>query len=91
MSVFFYYAYGNVCFGVLFPYEIRGRILSGEIPANGNRGKSSAAEGEPQVIPTALEEEQVISADTQYIIEEVDLQKALRWKRNGKRRINISA
>lgn len=45
---------------------------------------SAEASAEPQVIPTALEEEQVICADTQYIIEEVDMKKdtsvETKWK-----------
>ena len=36
---------------------------------------SDLVKEEPQVIPTALEDEQLICADTQYIIEEVDLEK----------------
>lgn len=49
------------------------------------KNKQNEAVGEqPQVIPAAVEEDQIISADTQYIIQEVDLKKdtsvETKWK-----------
>lgn len=84
VSVFFCNSYGDVRIGFLFPYEIAGGILSGEIQPDREGRKNAAASDAPQIIPTALGEEPVINADTQYIIEEVDLKKdtsvETKWK-----------
>ena len=84
VSLFFIMPMGMYALGFYSHMKLEEEFYPGKFRQMEIEEKSSAAEGEPQVIPTALEEEQVISADTQYIIEEVDLQKGTsvetKWK-----------
>ncbi len=82
ISLFFIMPMGMYALGFYSHMKLEEEFYPGKIRQMEER--NTAAEGIPQVIPTALEEEQVIGADTQYIIEEVDLQKGTsvetKWK-----------
>ncbi len=84
ISLFFIMPMGMYAFGFYSHMKLEEEFYPGKFRQMEMEEKSAAAEGEPQVIPTVLEDEQVISADTQYIIEEVDLQKGTsvetKWK-----------
>lgn len=84
ISLFFIMPMGMYALGFYSHMKLEEEFYPGRFRQTETEERSAAAEGEPQVIPTALEEEQVISADTQYIIEEVDLQNGTsvetKWK-----------
>ena len=84
ISLFFIMPMGMYAFGFYSHMKLEEEFYPGKFRQTEIEEKSAAAENEPQVIPTVLEEEQVISADTQYIIEELDLQKGTsvetKWK-----------
>lgn len=84
ISLFFIMPMGMYALGFYSHMKLEEEFYPGKFRQTEIEEKSAVTEGEPQVIPTALEEEQVIGADTQYIIEEVDLQKGTsvetKWK-----------
>lgn len=84
ISLFFIMPMGMYALGFYSHMKLEEEFYPGKFRQMEMEEKNTAVEGIPQVIPTALEEEQVIGADTQYIIEEVDLQKGTsvetKWK-----------
>lgn len=84
ISLFFIMPMGMYALGFYSHMKLQEEFYPGKFRQVEIEEKSAAASEEPQVIPTALGEEQVISADTQYIIEEVDLKKntsvETKWK-----------
>ena len=81
ISLFFIAPMGMYALGFYSHMKLEEEFYPGKFQA---QQKEITVTQEPQVIPTALEEEQVICADTQYIIEEVDLKKdtsvETKWK-----------
>ena len=84
ISLFFIMPMGMYALGFYSHMKLQEEFYPGKFRQVEIEEKSAAVSEEPQVIPTALGEEQVISADTQYIIEEVDLKKntsvETKWK-----------
>lgn len=84
ISLFFIIPMGMYAFGFYSHMKLQEEFYPGKFRVEEIQQKSVAVSEQPQIIPTALEEAQVICADTQYIIEEVDLKKntavETKWK-----------
>ena len=84
ISLFFIIPMGMFTFGFYSHMKLQEEFYPNKFEAEQVKQKSIKVQEEPQVIPSAVEEEQVICADTQYIIEEVDLKKdtsvETKWK-----------
>lgn len=75
ISLFFIIPMGMYAVGFYSHMKLQEEFYPGKFRVEEIKQKSVEVSEQPQIIPTALEEEQVICADTQYIIEEVDLKK----------------
>ncbi len=75
ISLFFILPMGMYAFGFYSHMKLQEEFYPGKFARTESEERNAAASESPQIIPAAIEEEQVISADTQYIIEEVDLKK----------------
>lgn len=84
ISLFFIMPMGMYALGFYSHLKLEEEFYPNKFRSAQMEEKDTAISAEPQVIPTVLEEEQVIGADTQYIIEEVDLKKdtsvETKWK-----------
>lgn len=84
ISLFFIMPMGMYALGFYSHLKLEEEFYPNKFRSAQMEEKDTAISTEPQVIPTVLEEEQVIGADTQYIIEEVDLKKdtsvETKWK-----------
>lgn len=84
ISLFFIIPMGMYAFGFYSHMKLQEEFYPTRYAAEQIKAKNTVIAQEPQVIPTALEEEQVICADTQYVIEEVDMEKdtsvETKWK-----------
>ncbi len=84
ISLFFIMPMGMYALGFYSHIKLQEEFYPGKYAQIEKEEKNAVASESQQIIPTALEEEQVISADTQYIIEEVDLKKdtsvETKWK-----------
>ncbi len=84
ISLFFILPMGMYTLGFYSHMKLQEEFYPGKFRTVEIEERSSGVSEEPQIIPTAREEEQVIGADTQYIIEEVDLKKntsvETKWK-----------
>lgn len=84
ISLFFIIPMGMYAFGFYSHMKLQEEFYPTRYTAEQVKTKNPVVGEEPQIIPTALEEEQVICADTQYIIEEVDIKKdtsvETKWK-----------
>ena len=84
ISLFFIIPVGMYAFGFYSHMKLQEEFYPGRFRVEEVKEKSAEIKEQPQVIPTALKEAQVICADTQYIIEEVDLKKdtavETKWK-----------
>lgn len=84
ISLFFIIPMGMYAFGFYSHMKLQEEFYPGKFRVEEIQQKTVTASEQPQIIPTALEEAQVICADTQYIIEEVDLKKnttvETKWK-----------
>lgn len=84
ISLFFIIPMGMYAFGFYSHMKLQEEFYPTRYAAEQIKTKNTVIAQEPQVIPTALEEEQVICADTQYVIEEVDMEKdtsvETKWK-----------
>ena len=84
ISLFFILPMGMYTLGFYSHMKLQEEFYPGKFRTAEIEEKSSGVSEEPQIIPTAREEEQVIGANTQYIIEEVDLKKntsvETKWK-----------
>lgn len=84
ISLFFIMPMGMYALGFYSHLKLEEEFYPNKFRSAQMEEKDTAISAEPQVIPTVLEEEQIIGADTQYIIEEVDLKKdtsvETKWK-----------
>lgn len=84
ISLFFIIPMGMYSLGFYTHMKLEEEFYPGKTRAVEIEERGAAISQEPQVIPTAREEEPVISANTQYIIEEVDLKRntsvETKWK-----------
>ncbi|WMC92483.1 hypothetical protein [Kineothrix sp. MB12-C1] len=84
ISLFFIIPMGMYTFGFYSHMKLQEEFYPGKYREESVKQKSALVQEQPQVIPTSFEEEQVINADTQYVIEEVDLKKETsvetKWK-----------
>lgn len=84
ISLFFIIPMGMYAFGFYSHMKLQEEFYPGKFRAEEVEQKSLEVREQPQIIPTSLEEAQVICADTQYIIEEADLKKdttvETKWK-----------
>lgn len=84
ISLFFIIPMGMFSLGFYSHMKLEETFYPKKFEAELVKQKNVEVQEEPQVIPTAVGEEQIINADTQYIIEEVDLKKdtsvETKWK-----------
>ena len=84
ISLFFIIPMGMYSLGFYTHMKLEEEFYPGKTRTVEIEERGSAVSKEPQVIPTVREEEPVISANTQYIIEEVDLKRntsvETKWK-----------
>ncbi|MDE7013061.1 MAG: hypothetical protein K2P19_00085 [Kineothrix sp.] len=84
ISLFFIMPMGMYTLGFYSHMKLQEEFYPGKFRTVEIEERGSVASEEPQIIPTAREEEPVISANTQYIIEEVDLKRntsvETKWK-----------
>lgn len=84
ISLFFIMPMGMYTLGFYSHMKLQEEFYPGKFRTVEIEERGSVASEEPQIIPTAREEEPVISANTQYIIEEVDLKRNIsvetKWK-----------
>lgn len=84
ISLFFIMPMGMYTLGFYSHMKLQEEFYPGKFKTVEIEERGSVASEEPQIIPTAREEEPVISANTQYIIEEVDLKRntsvETKWK-----------
>ncbi len=75
ISLFFIIPMGMFAGGFYSHMKLQEEFYPNRYKPEQVKQQNTVVKEEPQVIPTALEDEQLICADTQYIIEEVDLEK----------------
>lgn len=87
ISIFFIIPMGMYSLGFYSHMKLQEEFYPGRfrtVQIEQKNEQNEAVSEQPQVIPAAVEEDQVISADTQYIIQEVDLKKdtsvETKWK-----------
>lgn len=84
ISLFFIIPMGMYSLGFYSHMKLQEEFYPGKFKVEQVEEKAETVSEQPQVIPTAVEDEQVICADTQYIIQEVDLKKdtsvETKWK-----------
>lgn len=84
ISLFFIIPMGMYSLGFYSHMKLQEEFYPGKFKVEQVEQKSEIISEQPQVIPAAIEDEQVICADTQYIVQEVDLKKdtsvETKWK-----------
>lgn len=84
ISLFFIIPMGMYSLGFYSHMKLQEEFYPGKFKVEQVEQKSEIISEQPQVIPAAVEDEQVICADTQYIVQEVDLKKdtsvETKWK-----------
>ncbi len=84
ISLFFIIPVGMYSLGFYSHMKLQEEFYPGKFKVEQVEQKSEIISEQPQVIPAAVEDEQVICADTQYIVQEVDLKKdtsvETKWK-----------
>lgn len=84
ISLFFIIPMGMYALGFYSHMKLQEEFYPGKFQTEEVEQKNVRISEQPQVIPTSIGEEQVICADTQYVIEEVDLKKdtsvETKWK-----------
>lgn len=84
ISLFFIIPMGMYALGFYSHMKLQEEFYPGKFRVEEVEQKSIVVSDEPQVIPTSIGDEQIICADTQYVIEEVDLKRdtsvETKWK-----------
>lgn len=84
ISLFFIIPVGMYSLGFYSHMKLQEEFYPGKFQVEQIEQKSESLSEQPQIIPVAVEDEQVICADTQYMIQEVDLKKdtsvETKWK-----------